>query len=86
MKAQVKVKVKKKRKERKLAWVTSVGRSCFVSTSTLTLTRVISRYGLTSIRIQDGDRGAQAMTNGGVHTYVGVRQGAGNEGIRLKAN
>ena len=30
------------------------------------------------------DRGAQAMRNGGVLRYVGVRRGAGNEGIRLK--
>jgi len=27
------------------------------------------------------ERGAQAMANGGVLEYVGVRQGAGNEAI-----
>jgi hypothetical protein len=41
---------------------------------------------LIPICIQDGDRGAQALANGGVLEYVGVRQGAGNEGIHLKAN
>jgi len=35
-----------------------------------------------TISNSSGDRGAQGVANGGVLKYVGVRRGAGNEGIR----